>query len=75
MDFLRIESSLDKKPEIYPVFLGQKSKDLMIRAKEFYAVWDEEHGLGVMMYRNKVVAMGGADMSFLTWVAEKDAIK
>ena len=45
MDFLRIESSLDKKPEIYPVFLGQKSKDLMIRAKEFYAVWDEERGL------------------------------
>ena len=42
---------------------------------EFSCTWDEEHGLGVMMYRNKVVAMGGADMSFLTWVAEKDAIK
>ena len=27
--------------EIYPVFIVKKSKDLMIRGGEFYAVWDE----------------------------------
>ena len=45
MDFFKVECSFDrKKAEIYPVFLGKKSKDLMIRSKEFYAVWDEEQG-------------------------------
>jgi hypothetical protein len=39
---------------------------------EFTCSWDEEHGFGVMMYQSDVVEMGGADMSFLTWVAEKD---
>ncbi|WP_315115543.1 DUF6985 domain-containing protein [uncultured Clostridium sp.] len=42
---------------------------------EFTCTWDEEHGLGVMMYQNKVIAMGGADTSFLTWVAKEDAEK
>ena len=39
---------------------------------EFTYTWDEEHGFGVMMYEDSVVATGGSDMSFLTWVAEKD---
>lgn len=39
---------------------------------EFTCAWDVEHGLGFMMYQNKVIAIGGADMSFLTWVAEED---
>lgn len=31
--------------QIYPSFRVKKSKDLMIRGKAFYAVWDEEKGL------------------------------
>ena len=31
----------DGPPEIYPIFIAKKSKDLMIRGKDFYAVWDE----------------------------------
>lgn len=30
---------------VTPIFRVQKSKDLMIRAKSFYAVWNEEKGL------------------------------
>lgn len=30
--------------EIYPGFIAKKSKDLMIRGGEFYAVWDEKQG-------------------------------
>lgn len=39
---------------------------------EFTCMWDEEHGFGVMMFQNNVIDMGGADISFLTWVAKKD---
>jgi hypothetical protein len=39
---------------------------------EFNCTWDEEHGVGVMMHQNRIVAIGGADFSVLTWVAEKD---
>lgn len=31
--------------EIYPDFRVGRSKDLMVRAKSFYAIWDEEAGL------------------------------
>ncbi len=31
--------------EIYPDFIVGRSKDLMVRGKSFYAIWDEEKGL------------------------------
>jgi hypothetical protein len=40
---------------------------------EFGCGWDGEHGMGVMTHKNRVVAVGGADTSFLKWVAERDA--
>ena len=39
---------------------------------EFTCSWDEEHGLGVMMHNDRVVELGGADCSFLEWIAERD---
>lgn len=39
---------------------------------EFGCTWDNEHGLGIMTHKNRVVKMGGADTSFLTWVAKAD---
>jgi hypothetical protein len=30
----------------------------------FHCSWDAEHGLGVMMYQDQVVAIGGADVAF-----------
>lgn len=32
-------------PEVYPRFSTKKSKDLMIRGGEFYAIWDERKGM------------------------------
>jgi hypothetical protein len=40
---------------------------------EFGCTWDSEHGLGVMTHRERIVKIGGADASFLEWIAEKDA--
>jgi hypothetical protein len=40
---------------------------------EFGCAWEEEHGLGAMTHRDRVVTVGGADVSILEWIAEGDA--
>lgn len=47
LDFLRVEYEMVKgtKFRIVPQFIVGKSKDLMIRGKDFYAIWDEESGV------------------------------
>lgn len=46
MDFFKIkERSKNGIIEIYPDFKVCRSKDLMVRSKSFYAIWDEERGL------------------------------
>lgn len=46
MDFYTIKENYSKNGvEIYPDFKVCRSKDLMIRGKAFYAVWDDEAGL------------------------------
>lgn len=47
MDFFQI-GTRDAKGgvvEVYPDFIVGRSKDLMVRARSFYAIWDEEAGL------------------------------
>ena len=34
--------------------------------------WDEEHGVGVMMHKNRIVAIGQADTAFDDWVTFSD---
>ena len=48
LDFMTITTREGKKKgsvEIFPKFRMIKSKDLMIRGGDFYAIWDEERGL------------------------------
>jgi len=47
VDFLKIgyRSTRKNKYEIFPNFIVRKSKDLMIRGGDFYAIWDEERGV------------------------------
>lgn len=48
MDFYRIKEKTNPKTgviEIYPDFRVCRSKDLMIRGRSFYAIWDEKRGL------------------------------
>ena len=47
LDFMIISTRSTKRGviEIYPKFVIKKSKDLMIRGGDFYAIWDEERGL------------------------------
>lgn len=47
MDFFIIKerTSRNKTIEVYPDFKVVRSKDLMVRGRSFYAIWDEEKGL------------------------------
>lgn len=47
LDFLLISTRSKKQGvvEVYPKFVIKKSKDLMIRGGDFYAVWIEDRGL------------------------------
>jgi hypothetical protein len=39
---------------------------------EFGCKWDDEHGIGFMTHKDRIIDFGGADTSFLTWIAERD---
>jgi hypothetical protein len=39
---------------------------------EFACTWDIEHGLGVLTHADRIVAVGRADTSFLSSIAERD---
>lgn len=47
MDFYQICTKENQKgiQELYPDFRVGRSKDLMVRGRSFYAIWDEEQGL------------------------------
>lgn len=47
IDFLLISTRSTKRGtiEVYPKFIIKKSSDLMIRGRDFYAIWLEERGL------------------------------
>lgn len=47
MDFYQIKERSTKKGiiEIYPDFKVCRSKDLMVRGRSFYAIWNEEKGM------------------------------
>ncbi|MDA1478253.1 DUF6985 domain-containing protein [Bacillus changyiensis] len=42
---------------------------------EFTCAWEEEHGIGVMTHKNRIVAIDGADTSILSWIAENDKVE
>ena len=46
MDFFNIKQKNTKNGfDIYPDFVTGRSKDIMVRGKTFYAIWDEERGI------------------------------
>ncbi len=70
-----ILNATDLKPSIYPekVFIMDVEIEKMpFIGVQFKCKWDEEHGIGIMLYKDRVVKVGGDDMAFMTWVAEED---
>lgn len=79
------ETAADIMPDVNKVsefesLIGLSSVHLMNVSKdgtayvgyEFGCNWDDEHGLGIMTYQDRVIEIGAADMSFTSWIAKKD---
>lgn len=52
--------------------LEQSKEGIAYVGYEFGCEWDPEHGLGILTHRDRVLEIGGADVSFNTWTAEND---
>lgn len=53
--------------------LGVAKRGVAYVGFDFDCTWDEEHGLGVMTHRSRVVRLGGGPTSFLREIADRDA--
>ena len=73
-----IETPLEFKKLLKPkyVYLLNVAKDNMSYIGIHFACsWDQEQEFGIMMSKNKIVSLGGADTAFLSWIAEEDLEK
>lgn len=61
---------LIKPKRIY--ILNVENEGIPYIGVHFLCSWDEEHDLGVMMYKDRVIKIGGADTAFLSWIAKND---
>ena len=70
LDFLMISTRSTRKGavEVYPKFLIKKSKDLMIRGGDFYAVWDEAQNIWSL---DEHAALRMIDKELVTYAEEK----
>ncbi len=55
------------------VFIHQIPGDVPYTGLSFSCSWEREHGLGILMRGTRLVRIGGADVSFLLWMARQDA--
>ncbi len=51
------------------------NKDYAYVGYTFDCSWDNEHDLGFMTYKDRVIKVGGADTAILEWIAEEDKEK
>jgi hypothetical protein len=56
------------------IFVHSATRDgLAYLGFSFHALWEREHGVGVVVHRRRVIEVAGADTSFNTWLSERDA--
>lgn len=66
--------------EDFKNFIGLANLHIMNSDKDDFAYigfelgcnWDDEHGVGIMMHKDRVVAIGQAETSFDSWVTFED---
>lgn len=65
----------DLKPLLYPekiYIMDIEMVKMPYIGVQFKCKWDEEHGVGIMFYKDRIVKVEGADTAFMTWIAEED---
>jgi hypothetical protein len=61
-------------------FIGLSNIHVMDSDKDGFAYlgyelgcdWDDEHGIGIMMHKDRVIELGQADTSFNSWITYRD---
>lgn len=75
-DYLPEVSSIEQFKEhiglTYLHIMQADKDDFAYIGFELGCTWDEEHGVGVMMHKDRVVAVGLAETSFDSWVTFAD---
>lgn len=62
--------SLIKPQKVYIMDIEMES--IAYCGIDFQCRWDDEHGLGIMFHKSRIVKVGGSDTAFMTWIAEED---
>lgn len=64
---------LTKVLTLEAIYVHQVSRDgAPYVGYQFSCAWDDENGLGVLMHKNRIIEIGGADTSFMLWIAKRD---
>lgn len=50
----------------------QSKESISYVGYEFDCTWDDEHGFGAMLHKDRIVEIGQADTAILTWIARRD---
>lgn len=73
MPDVKTAASFSALIELSSIYILNVSKDgIAYVGFQFCCTWDDEHGLGIMTHKDRIIKIGGADSAFLTWIAKKD---
>jgi len=79
-DAARLVPIITAPPELLPLIsLGTMTihrvhnENVAYIGMSFGCTWDEEHGIGVLIHRSRIVSVGGCDTSFMEWIPKSDA--
>lgn len=76
MPALTVATDLSRLIDLCHVHIHPWTKDKVgYVGLQFGCTWDQEHGLGVMMHRDRVVEIGGTDVSFAWSPDEADDLE
>ncbi|AGX44612.1 DUF6985 domain-containing protein [Clostridium saccharobutylicum] len=70
-----VEQILDFRKLIKPkriYILNIENDGIPYIGVHFLCSWDEEQDFGVMLNKDRIIKMGGADTAFLSWIAKND---
>jgi hypothetical protein len=70
-----ISSITELKSLLYPekiFIMNVDIQEMPYIGVQFKCSWDDEHGIGVMIFKDRIVKVGGSDIAFMNWIAEED---
>ena len=71
-EFVSDENEIARTIKPHRIYLlNFENKGIPYIGYEFYCDWENEHGLGIMLYKDELVDIGFADIAFSSEIAEE----